>query len=954
MTPARLQTIEEIFHSALAQEPNQVGSFLDKTCQGDAALRSKVEMLVASHSRAGVFMEIPAVDLATKILYAQPDSLVGQRISHYELSEKIGAGGMGEVYLASDLTARRKAALKLLPPRFTGDAERLKRFEQEARAVAGLNHPNILTIYEIGEDSSTHFIASELIDGETLRQRLERDTMEVEEALEVAIQVATALSAAHDAGIVHRDIKPENIMLRPDGYVKVLDFGIAKLAEQELPGTILQEDAVLLVETHFGSILGTARYMSPEQTGGGAVDQRTDIWSLGVVLYEMIAGHAPFGGDTSKEVMTSILATEPPPLSDSQTPVELQEIIKKTLRKGPADRYQNASELRKALKDCRHGIDLGAGSKGLGVIPSGMRRLRMPVALALVGLISVVTLLVLHWRRTEIPVAQKSIAVLPFANLTKDQDDSYFAVGIQDEILTDLARIADLKVVSRTSTSSYLPGQPGNSRRIGEELGVAHLLEGSVQRIAHRVRINAQLIDTRTDSHLWAQTYDRDVADVFAIQSEIAKAIAEQLQSRISQREKAAIAEPPTTDLIAHKLYLQALLLESPYDDDSMRKGIRLLEQAVARDPRFLRAYCALARFHLWLYDGAEHNAGRVQAAIAAIDKAAQIQPDAGEVHLVRAHYLSRALRDYDRARAELELARRALPNDPALYFEAAIMDRRQGRFAEGLGNFERAIELDPRNLAFLDNAAGTYAAMRRYAKATELYRRALAVTPQANDFRLYLANTSTSEWADIRPLRAELNALAAKDPGAVSRFAVQFWYCAILERDATAADRALAAMPPEGGSHYLGSVRPKEWYLGRTARLFNRPDVARQAFAAASAIFEKHLREVPDDGLSWSILGRARAGLGEKEQAIAAGRHACDVWPISKEPTWGFEVLLHLAKIYAAVGEKDLAIQQLSACAKQPCDTDYGDLKLNPDWDPLRGDPRFEKLVASLAPKEK
>lgn len=259
MTPARLETIEEIFHSALAQAPNQISSFLDTTCQGDAALRSKVEMLLASHSRAGGFMETPAVELATKILHAQPASLTGQRIGHYELSEKIGAGGMGEVYLASDLTARRKAALKLLPPRFTGDAERLKRFGQEARAVAGLNHPNILTIYEIGEDSSTHFIASELIDGETLRQRLERGPMEMEQALDIAIQVATALSAAHEAGIIHRDIKPENVMLRPDGYVKVLDFGIAKLSEQELPGVIAQEKAILLVETHLGSILGTAR-----------------------------------------------------------------------------------------------------------------------------------------------------------------------------------------------------------------------------------------------------------------------------------------------------------------------------------------------------------------------------------------------------------------------------------------------------------------------------------------------------------------------------------------------------------------------------------------------------------------------------------------------------------------------------------------------------------------------
>ena len=274
MTPARLQTIEEIFHAALDQEPDQVGAFLDTACEGDELLRRKVEALLASHQRAGSFIETPAVGIATRIIEnGQADLLVGQTIGHYKISKRIGSGGMGEVYLATDMTAGRKAALKLLPMRFTGDAERLKRFQQEAHAVVGLNHPNILTVYEIGEDHSTHYIASELIEGETLRQRLTRGRMELSEAVDVAIQVASALAAAHEAGIVHRDIKPENIMLRPDGYVKVLDFGIAKLAEQEVPATMPEDEALLLVETNLGSILGTVRYMSPEQARGAPVDK---------------------------------------------------------------------------------------------------------------------------------------------------------------------------------------------------------------------------------------------------------------------------------------------------------------------------------------------------------------------------------------------------------------------------------------------------------------------------------------------------------------------------------------------------------------------------------------------------------------------------------------------------------------------------------------------------------
>src|SRR5216110_238005 len=295
MTPARLQTIEEIFHAALDQEPDQVGAFLDAACEGDELLHRKVESLLASHQRAGVFIETPVAGIATRIIEnGQADLLVGRTIGHYKISKRIGTGGMGEVYLATDMTAGRKAALKLLPERFTGDAERLKRFEQEARALVGLNHPNILTIYEIGEDDSTHYIASELIEGETLRQRLMRGRMEVGEAVDVAIQVASALAAAHQTGIVHRDIKPENIMLRPDGYVKVLDFGIAKLAEPAFAeATADGAGSMTLAETNLGSILGTVRYMSPEQAcpAVGGIDKTTDIWSLGVVLYEMVTGH---------------------------------------------------------------------------------------------------------------------------------------------------------------------------------------------------------------------------------------------------------------------------------------------------------------------------------------------------------------------------------------------------------------------------------------------------------------------------------------------------------------------------------------------------------------------------------------------------------------------------------------------------------------------------------------
>src|SRR5947208_5388625 len=400
MTPARFQTIEEIFLAALEHEPGQVSAFLDTACEGDEALRREVEVLLASDQRAGRFIERSTVGLATKIIQkGQGDSLVGQTIGHYKISEPIGTGGMGEVYLATDIVAGRKAALKLLPLRFTGDAERLRRFQQEAHAVVGLNHPNILTVYEIGEDHSIHYIASELIEGETLRERLTRGRMQLSEAVDVAIQVASALAAAHQAGIVHRDIKPENIMLRPDGYVKVLDFGIAKLAEEELPAAMPRGEALLLVETNLGGVLGTVRYMSPEQACGEHVDQSTDIWSLGVVLYEMLTGHAPFTGDTSQDVMFSILEKEPPPLTHYITlaPAELQQIISKTLRKDRGQRYRSAHELLNALKELRRKLE---AELERAAAPLWLRWARSPAALVLGLTIGALALaLPFYWQR---------------------------------------------------------------------------------------------------------------------------------------------------------------------------------------------------------------------------------------------------------------------------------------------------------------------------------------------------------------------------------------------------------------------------------------------------------------------------------------------------------------------------------------------------------------------------
>src|SRR6266700_1790325 len=569
MTPARLQTIEEIFRAALDQEPDQISAFLNTACKGDEPLRRKVEALLASHQRPGGFIETSAVGLATRIIQnGQADLLVGQTIGHYKISKRIGTGGMGEVYLATDLTAGRKAALKLLPTRFTGDAERLKRFEQEAHAVVGLNHPNILTVYEIGEDHSTHYIASELIEGETLRQRLARGRMELSEAVDVAIQVASALAAAHETGIVHRDIKPENIMLRPDGYVKVLDFGIAKLAEQEVPVTVPTDEALLLVETNLGSILGTVRYMSPEQAYGAPVDKGTDIWSLGVVLYEMITGHVPFTGETPGEAMSSILEMEPPPLTSyvAHAPAELQQIINKTLRKDRKERYQSAHELLEALKNLRHKLEFKAEFKR----SSAARKLAAFIVLAAIVVGAIFAFQMSRHRAVPLPFfPEKSIAVLPFLDLSQAKDQEYFCDGMSEEILDALAKVDGLRIVARTSSFSFKGKNPDVSD-LGKKLNVQNVVEGSVRRDGNRVRISAQLINARNGLQLWSETYERELQGVFALQDEITRAIVDALKIKL------AISLPghEQRNTEGYDLYLQGLYFSNKGSEEDLRKAL--------------------------------------------------------------------------------------------------------------------------------------------------------------------------------------------------------------------------------------------------------------------------------------------------------------------------------------------------------------------------------------------
>jgi TolB-like protein/Flp pilus assembly protein TadD len=556
----------------------------------------------------------------------------------------------------------------------------------------------------------------------------------------------------------------------------------------------------------------------------------------------------------------------------------------------------------------------------------------------------------------------KSIAVLPFENLSEEKQNEYFADGVQDEILTDLAKIADLKVISRGSVMQYKSGIAGNLREIGQQLGVAHLLEGSVQRAANKIRVNAQLIDARTDAHLWAQTYDRDLADVFAIQSEIAKAIAEQLQAKLSPNEKAAIEKPPTTDLAAFDLYTRAktLLLSLGFtanDQQILRQAVELFNEAVGRDPAFFEAYYQLVYAHGFAYAlFGDHTPARLVLAEKALQAATRLRPDAGETHLARATYLYYCLGDYNGALTELEVARRSLPNDPRIFELSGYILRRRGQQEEAVRNLERSVELDRRNPFTLQQLALSYQTLRRYPEEAAVLDRALTIVPNDVAAKTNRALVDFDWKGETRPLHETINSILAAGPGAISDAADNWFVCALAERDPTTAQRALVAL---GDNPFWGDnavLLSGSFGEGLLARMMKDEVRANAAFTKARLEQEKIVQAQPDYGPPHCVLGLIDAALGRKEEALREGRRAIELLPVEKDSTDGSRMLVYFAMIAAWAGEKDTALQYLAANAQSPGGyqiATYGALKLLPFWDPLRGDPRFEKIVASLAPKD-
>ena len=713
-------------------------------------------------------------------------------------------------------------------------------------------------------------------------------------------------------------------------------------------------ESVTLAQTNLGSILGTVRYMSPEQARGAPADKRTDIWSLGVVLYEMVTGHEPFTGDTPKRGH-DFDSKEPPPLTShiKQTPAELRQIIGKALRKDRTERYQSVSEMLQALKNLRHKLELKAA-------PLWLRWTRSPIALVLVVLASALALTLPFYRHRNVATSlppEKSIAVLPLENLSVENENAFFADGIQDELLSDLSKIADLKVISRTSVMQYKSGTKRNLKEIAQQLGVSNVVEGSVGRVGSKVRVSVQLIDARTDTHLWAEHYDRDATDVFAIETEIAQQIADQLRSKISLAEKSAIERAPTSDIGAFDLYSRARNIflaatNSNSGKEDLLEAADLLNQALARDSSYFEAYCQLAGIHDLLYILAhDHSPRRLALAEAAVERALLLRPNAGEAHLARATHLYSGYLNYDAALAELEVARKSLPNDCRVFELVGLIQNRRGKFEEALAELEHAMELDPRNVYRLEQVAASYWSLRRYSEARKVNDRELAIEPNNVQLRMFRANLDLDWKADTRAVHQVIESLRDNNPRALHEIADSWVSCALADRDPTTAKAALIAAGENTPLNDNAVHFSRSFVEGWIARLEKDEPKARVAFESARSEQEKIVEAQPDYAPPLCVLGVIDAALGRKQEALSECRRAVQLLPVEKDASNGPLMIEWFAISAAWVGEKDLAFEQLAAI-RYPGSPVYGQLKLLPFWDPLRGDPRFEKIVNSLAPK--
>jgi serine/threonine protein kinase/Tfp pilus assembly protein PilF len=760
MDAERWQQIERLFHAALERESSGRAAYLSDACGGDDALRAEVQALIESHEQSHTFIERPAGDIAAALFAHKEVRLkIGQTLGPYKILSLLGTGGMGEVYLAQDTRLGRHVALKRLPAEFTLDTERVLRFEQEARAASALNHPNIITIHEIRQIEGVHFIVTEFIEGETLRPQMAGTGLRLLEAIEVAIQVASALEAAHLAKIVHRDIKPENIMVRRDHIVKVLDFGLAKLSARRAASPDSQEQKGTMVKTDPGMVIGTVLYMSPEQARGAKVDARTDIWSLGVLLYEMVARCLPFDGKTKSEILAAVLNDkEAPPLARfaRDTPPELERIVEKALRKDREERYQTAREMLLDLRSLKHYLEFEAELER-SVAPNAemirqsslqrrqttaMRTTRADSLLtgitrhrrvAIVGLSALVLAIVgaLYLFYFASPAkAIGSIAVLPLANTSNDPNTEYLSDGITESIISNLSQLPQLKVMARATVFRF-KGQQIDPQDVGRKLGVQTALVGRLLQQGDKLVIRMELVNVSDGTQLWGGEYDRKLADALSIQQEIAREISDKLRPRLTGEEKNQLARrDTTTNAEAYQLYLKGRFYWNKRTAEGIKKAIEQFQLAADKDPNYALAYVGLADCYTLLegYVGTPATETMPKAKAFA-ERALQIDDSLAEARTSLAN-INEMLWQWDAADVEFKRAIDLNPNYATAHHWYSIYLRHTGRFAEALTQIKRAQELDPLSIVINTNVAQAYLANGDANSAIEQGKKVIELDP--------------------------------------------------------------------------------------------------------------------------------------------------------------------------------------------------------------------------------
>jgi serine/threonine-protein kinase len=873
--------------------------------------------------------------------------LIGRTLGHYRIVEKIGEGGMGEVYRAHDETLDRDVAIKVLPASVAQDPERIGRFEREAKAVAKLDHPNILAIHDFGTDDGVTYSVTELLEGETLRERLDEAALPWRRAAEVAASIADGLAAAHSKGIIHRDLKPENVFITSDRRVKVLDFGLAKVEE----GPIEELDTVTSPSpgTVAGTVMGTIGYMAPEQVRGEPADARSDIFALGCVLYEMLTESTPFRRDTAVETMAAILKEDAAPISSITpgVPPTLAGVVFKCLEKRPEDRFSSAHDLMLTL----NAIDAAAVQP---VHEQSVIANRWPHALAVL-IAAVIAMLVilppeaLFERQADdtadAPVPR--IVILPFENLGSP-DDEYFASGITEEITSRLAAVSGLQVISRTSARRYA-GTDKTIGEIGEELRVGYVLEGTIRWDRDgtgygRVRITPQLIRVVDDSNLWSDRYDRVLEDIFAVQSSIAEEVTNRLETTILEPERRVVEARPTENMEAYQAYLLGLQYWwTGEDEPTARMMLEMLERAVRLDPDFALAHALLSQAHSQYYHYKyDFTDGRRVKARQSAERALELQPGLAEARLALGWYYYWCHRDYGAALAEIAAAEISRPNDPNLLNAKWAIFRRMGRWQEALETMALELELDPRGYLITYECGAALTAMRRYAQAEEYVARAIEIAPDRPDAYSYAVLHYVLWDGDTeRARRVLLGAPTLDDPRLLHMSLLLDYY----DRDYD----ALLTGIEELQSDVLAledAYLPKGLLRCIALDASGDGESASAACESAVSVLTTEIERRPYDYRLYSALGHAYAVLGRAEDAVTAAERGVAEMPLSRDAFEGARPAIELAKVSASVGDHDRAIDQIEDLLSIPCRLSVPLLRLDPAWDPLRDLPRFQVLL--------